>query len=188
MDRDSIRRAVETHGLVSRDDATLFELYCTFETLRGLKRRGWKLGRLGLFAGSLRMKATRGSEELEIGYQMTPRALSANSIYREVQRNHAITPGGLRPDLVIRYKNPLSDERWLLVEAKGGERAVDKSARAAAYDLLAYRTAFAPVLDGHKGVYGLGIAWGSGLHAAKTSDIQLCTPDKLEVALNQILG
>jgi hypothetical protein len=30
---------------------------------------------------------------------------------------------------------------WLLVEAKGGERAVDRSARAAAFDLLAYRTA-----------------------------------------------
>jgi len=36
---------------------------------------------------------------------------------------------------------------WLLIEVKGGERTVQQSARAATFDLLPYRTAFAAVLD-----------------------------------------
>jgi hypothetical protein len=188
LDRDAIRLAVETQGLASRDDATLFELYCTFATLGALRATGWKLGRLGLFAGSLRLAGQRGPENIEVSYQTTPRSLSAQSVYRTIQQDHVISAGGLRPDLVIRRRRPDEKERWLLIEAKGGDRTVDKSARAAAFDLLAYRSDFASILDQSEGVYGLGIAWGSGLTSASTGDVRLCTPDKLQEALARILA
>ncbi len=75
LNRGAIRQSVEEHGLVTRDDPTLFELSCTFMILDSLRAR-------------------------------------------------------------------VGEERWLVVEVKGGERSVQRSARAAAYDLLAYRTAY----------------------------------------------
>src|SRR5205823_4784189 len=125
LDRDAIRHAVETGGLVSRDDPTLFELYCTFAVLGALQQEGWTLGRFGLFRGSLRLIATRGAEHMQIDYQQVPRPLSTDSHYQDVQRDHEIGVGALRPDLVLRYENG-TDARWLLIEAKGGEASVDR--------------------------------------------------------------
>jgi hypothetical protein len=187
LDRASIKKAVETFGLVSRDDATLFELLCTFRTLAALRSNGWALGRLGLFTGALRSFGTRGTERIVISYQATPAGLSTGSIYGEIQRAHGIAAGGLRPDLVIQSLGT-HRERWLLVEVKGGERGVSESARAAAYDLLAYRSAFASILDSQDGVYGLGIAWGAGLTPSYSQAVCLCTPDTLEEALTEIIG
>jgi hypothetical protein len=79
-------------------------------------------------------------------------------------------------------------DHWLLVEVKGGERSVEKSARAAAYDLLAYRAAFAPVLSTNPTPYGLGLAWGENLAPASDHEMMLCTPDTLGVALQLALG
>lgn len=187
LDRGAIRRAVETYGLVSRDDATLFELHCTFLVLDELRRVGWELERLGLFAGSLRLRGKRGNEQLEITYQSTPKQLSAGSTYRAVQRRHALKPGALRPDLVVRRdRGGMSD--WLLFEIKGGERSVQKSARAAAYDLMAYRTAFSAALDRLEPPYGVGIAWGAELSPAEESEILLCTPDTLPQVIGRVLG
>lgn len=187
LDRDAIRHAVEGYGLVSRDDATLFELYCTFEILGHLRAFGWRLGRLGLFGGSLRLVGTRNGEQLEVTYQATPPALSRDSVYRETQKRHALSPGALRPDLVIRRSRAGAD-RWLLVEVKGGERSVSESARAATYDLLAYRSAFAPVLESSARPYGLGIAWGAGLAPSIDGDVALSTVDHLRGALQRMAG
>lgn len=187
LDRAAIRAAVESYGLVSRDDPTLFELVCTFRTLDTLRKLGWSLGRLGLFHGALRIQGKRGEVQLEVNYQATPKALSTGSTYRDIQQAHGIAPGGLRPDLVIRTSAGAT-KRWLVIEAKGGHRPVTESARAAAYDLLAYRAAFAPQLDGQDGVYGLGIAWGAGLQPAFTADACLCTPDTLPTALDILLS
>jgi hypothetical protein len=78
--------------------------------------------------------------------------------------------------------------RWLLVEVKGGKRPVDEAARAAAYDLLAYRTAFDARLARQARPYGLGIAWGAGLVHNPFSEVLLCTPDSLEHALRDAMG
>jgi hypothetical protein len=160
LDRATIRRAVEETGLVTRDDPTILELYCTFELLASLRGLGWRLGHFGLFTGSLSLQAQRGEEQLTVTYQAVPRQLAAASHYRTIQRNHSIHPGALRPDLVLMHRTS-AGESWLLVEVKGGERTVEQSARAAAYDLLAYRSAFAAALASSPAPYGLGVVWGA---------------------------
>ncbi len=78
--------------------------------------------------------------------------------------------------------------RWLLIEVKGGpKRGVADNARAAALDLLAYRRAYAPVLDDQDGPYGLAYAWGRGLEPTTDAEVTLCTPDTLADALGAIL-
>jgi hypothetical protein len=182
IDRRAVRRAIETIGIVTRDDPTIFEIYTTFSLLDELKDRGWKLGRLGLFSGHLRLFATRGGDRLEVCYQTTPRGLSRDSSYRRAQIEHNIAPGALRPDLVLSWAEN-GQRRWLLVEVKGGIRTVQESARAALYDLLAYRRAFDPVLSQSAKPFGLGIAWGAELRPSDSSDIVLCTPDTIGGAL-----
>jgi hypothetical protein len=182
LDRQSIRHAIETYGVVSRDDPTLFELYCTFETLDALKALGWKLGRLGLFRGSLQVAGFRNGQRLEVRYQAVPRPLRASSTYRQMQVAHGIAPGALRPDLVLRQTSEELD-RWLLVEMKGGVRGVDESARASLRDLLGYRTAFSAILGQQNGPYGLGIAWGAELRPSAKTNVMLCTPDCLTEAV-----
>jgi hypothetical protein len=189
LDRRVIQSAVETHGLVVLDDPTLFELVCTFDTFNTLRQMGWKLGRLGLFAGSLRLQAVREAEKLEITYQATPKKLSAGSVYRAVLVTHTVSPGSLRPDLVLKLQRDGQPDRWILIEAKGGERSISKSARAATYDLLAYRSAFAPAITAAaEGPYGLGIAWGKDLTPKLREDIVLCSPDTLRDALSILLN
>ncbi|MDX6452574.1 MAG: hypothetical protein QOH16_2623 [Gaiellaceae bacterium] len=188
LDRKAVQEAIETYGIITRDDATLFELVATFRIIEALRELGWRLSRLGLFEGALRMSGRKGSTELELTYQATPKDLSRGSVYRDVQRHHQLTPGALRPDLVIRLRRR-EEERWLLIEVKGGQRSGADSARAAAYDLLAYRTAFAPVLSNQVArPYGLGIAWGSDLRPNLASEIVLCTPDAIREALRELVA
>jgi hypothetical protein len=187
LDRQAIRQSVEHGGLVSRDDPVLFELLSTFRTLEALSHLGWTMSRMGLFAGSLRVTGILEDERLELTYQVTPADLSRGSIYRSAQYRHGVAVGALRPDLVLRHIRE-NEERWLLVEVKGGTRSCSESARAAAYDLLAYRTAFAPVLAKQDSPYGLGIAWGAQLAPNPQSEIVLCSPDTIEQALKQLLA
>lgn len=187
LDRASVRHAVETYGLVTRSDSTILELYCTFETLVALSNLGWTVGRLGLVSGSLLLRARRKEETLEIVYQATPKRLSANSRYRQVQKLHAIPPGGLRPDLVLRRTGKGPDQ-WLLVEVKGGERKIEDSGRAALLDLLAYRSAFSHTLADAPAPYGLGLAWGAELEPSREGEILLCSPDHLPKALERVFG
>jgi hypothetical protein len=93
-----------------------------------------------------------------------------------------------RPDLVIRRSADHTEDRWLVIEVKGGERKVEQSARAAAFDLLAYRTAFETALSGVEGPFALGIAWGSGLEPAADEPIMLCTPDTIPDALKLLFS
>jgi hypothetical protein len=188
LDRAGVRDAVERHGLAAREESVLFELACTFEVLRSLDLLGWKLGRLGLFEGSLRLTGHRGSETIEVFYQQAPVALTAGSVYRSAQKRHQIQAGGLRPDLVIRRVDGAGAEAWLLVEVKGGHRAVEKSARAATFDLMAYGTAFAKALSGASSGYGLGIAWGEGIRPNSDGPITLCTPELIAEALAVTVG
>jgi hypothetical protein len=189
LDRPTIQRAVETHGLVTRDDPTLFELICTFRTIRALQSFGWKMSRLGLFAGSLRLTGTKGDDRLVLTYQATPSEISAHSSYRAAQREHDIPPGPLRPDLVLLHHRRPGDERaWLVIEAKGGTRSVEHSARAATFDLLAYRTAFDRSLGPQAKPFGLGIAFGAELLPTQTGPLMLCTPDTLKLALERFLS
>jgi hypothetical protein len=187
LDRAAIRGAVETSGLVSRDDPTLFELICTFRVIEALRQLGWSLTRLGLFGGSLRLTGTKGGVRIELTYQQTPAVLRRNSAYATTLTAHLIAPGPLRPDLVISRRDT-EGIAWLLIEAKGGSRGVAKSARAATSDLLAYRSAFATTLDAQASPFGLGIAWGADLDPSQTEDIMLCTPDRLTAALERFLG
>jgi hypothetical protein len=187
LDRRTIRKAVESYGLVSRDDATIFELICTFRTIGALRELGWTLDRLGLFAGSLRLAGHKDNRKLELTYQATPAGLSRGSSYRAIQQAHSLSPGALRPDLVIKHDHN-GTESWLLIEAKGGERRVDHSARAATFDLLAYRTAFGRVLANQAAPFGLGIAFGADLDPSPTSDVMLCSQDMIAAALERFLS
>lgn len=187
LNREAIRHSVENHGLVASDDATLFELLCTFQTIEALENLGWKWSPLHLFWGGLRLKARRGDEDLELYYQHTPQDLSKGSLYRDIQTAHGLQTGALRPDLVLR-KNNDTGTAWLLVEVKGGQKAGTKYARDAVQNLLAYRRAFDPVLAPVKTQYGLGIAWGKELKPAATSEIALCTPDHIQDGLKDIFG
>lgn len=76
-----------------------------------------------------------------------------------------------------------------MIEVKGGlKRSVADSARAATLDLLAYRRAFAPVLDSQRDPYGLGYAWGEELKPVVESEVTLCTPDTLADSLAGLLA
>jgi len=69
----------------------------------------------------------------------------------------------------------------------GTKRPVERSARAALLDLLAYEKAFAQGLASCGGPVGLGIAWGSGLEAVESRHM-LCTPEAIPQALFQWTG
>jgi hypothetical protein len=187
LDRASIREAVESHGLVTRDDPTLFELICTFRVIDELRQLGWNVSRLGLFGGSLTLTGTKESETITLTYQQTPARLRRDSSYRGALIAHGVGPGPLRPDLVIARTRD-GEPTWLIIEAKGGERGVARSARAATFDLLAYRTAFAYALDRQTAPFGLGIAWGAELTPSQTNALMLCTPDTLNAALARFLA
>lgn len=90
------------------------------------------------------------------------------------------------PDAEIVYAG-LYYAHWILVEVKGLDRTVAESARAATQDLLAYRRAFRAALDRQPKPYGLGIAWGESLEPSSSSEIVLCSPDRIDAALGQML-
>ena len=186
LDRDVLQKAIEERGLTSRDDPTLFELICTFRILACLQGLGWKTRHFETFWGGLRLSCRRDADELELSYQCVPRALSGGSVYARLQQAHHVAQGSLRPDLVLRRLN--GDRRCLIVEVKGGHRGVEKSARAALFDLLAYRSAFEPRLAQAPLPWGLGIAWGEGLEPSHDHEVMLCTPDTLFSALAPLFG
>ena len=46
----------------------------------------------------------------------------------------------MRPDIVLQWTSPDGQQRWLLIECKLSQSGVNKAARQALSDLLAYRT------------------------------------------------
>jgi hypothetical protein len=189
LDRDAIRDAIEHHALIVSRDSVLLELRCAFDTIGSLERMGWGRRKPGLVRPPLIYTGQQGQQNLELFFQHTPRQLSSGSLYRDVQKVHGFSStGGLIPDLVL--KTSSGDKvRWLLIEVKGGfvSRTVVDSARTAARDLLAYRRSFNHVLAPQNGPYGIGYAWGAELPPNPEAEILLCTPDKLDAALELAL-
>jgi hypothetical protein len=188
LNRSSIRQLIERTGLLTRSDATLFELLCTFQVIDSLRELGWDTQPLRLFEGSLQLAAHRGEEQLRLWYQTAPRQLHRDSRYTSVLFQHGFQrPQDLRPDLVL--LRTTGEKRWLIIEEKMGERRdVTNSARAALADLLGYREAFRTALAANAHPYGLGIAWGADLTPTVGSDVMLCTPDQITEALTLAFG
>lgn len=189
LDRSAIRDAVEHHALVASRDSVLLELQCAFDTMRALRDLGWATSPTGLLRPPNILQARKGDCRLDLYYQRAPAGLSAGSHYRGIQKAHNFqSTSGLIPDLVLRRRAG-GTTRWLLIEVKGGpKRGVADNARAAALDLLAYRRAYAPVLEQQTAPYGLGYAWGSGLEPAVDAELALCTPDTIASALASLLN
>ena len=167
----------------------LFELLCGFEIESALRAGGWAVSLPGLVSSNRRfLTASRDGLEIDIYYQHAPKPLSTGALYDQVQHEHRLAVGQLRPDFVIKLRGPTA-ERWILVEVKGGpKRRVDESARAALLDLLAYRRDYEHELVGSEGPYGLGIAWGAELDPAPSAEVVLCTPDRITDALDYVTG
>lgn len=188
LDLEGIREAVEQHALVVARDSVLLELLCGFTIVRTLSALGWKAGRPSLLRPPLIHHAIKGHSELRLFYQHAPARLSGSSVYRDVQRAHRFgAVGGLIPDFVLTVDDG-DTRRQILVEVKGVERKVEESARAAAFDLLAYRRTFGGALDGQVGPYGIGVAWGANLVSSETEEIILCSPDTLGAAIAHALS
>jgi hypothetical protein len=188
LDRLAIRDAIEQHALIASRDSVLLELQCAFDTILGIRRLGWKTSPVGLLQPPHILRAHKENRRLDVYYQRAPAALSNGSLYGEIQTAHSFpTTGGLIPDLVLRLRSG-GVTQWLLIEVKGGpKRGVAENARAAALDLLAYRRAYAPVLDAQDGPYGLAYAWGRGLEPNIDAELAICTPDTLDKALAAVL-
>jgi len=85
--------------------------------------------------------------------------------------------------MVLMWDTETGPMRWLLVECKLTKHGVIDAAWKALKDLLAYRRAFSPLLDGEPEPYGLGLAWGQGLSPDSAAEIMLATPDTLPLAV-----
>jgi hypothetical protein len=184
LDPVAIRSAVERHALVTSNDDVLFELLCGFAMERALRRDGWTVSAPGLLPARCFLTAQRNGARLDIFYQRSPPALGKGAVYDRVQRDHKFpTVSRLRPDFVVRV-NGTEEDRWIVVEVKGGpKRDVKDSARAALLDLLAYRHNYHAQITGSSGAYGLGIAWGAQLDPVATSEVLLCSSDRIGLAL-----
>jgi hypothetical protein len=184
LDRDAIRNAVQSHALVTSRDPVLLELHCLFEVIRALRRQGWSAPPSGLVATPLVFRGRKQGTTVDVYYQHAPPALTVGSLYREIQKSHAFAAvGGLIPDLVLRFRRAGGPMQWVLVEVKGVERPVQASAREAARDLFSYRRALSPVLGKQPGPYGIGIAWGEDLEPSPSAEVVLCSPDRLDAAI-----
>jgi hypothetical protein len=194
LDRQAVRDAIEYAGLVTADDARLFELLATFQIIDGLREHGWNMQPFYLFQGRVH---THGSghdgRPISLWYQTTPRDLApvsiAESRYRRVLASHGfLRQHELRPDVILRWTSQHGQDRWLLIECKLSQSmGVDHAARQALADLLAYRRSFQDTLTNSGEPYGLGIAWGHGLDPATGAEVALCTPDTLTEAIRQII-
>jgi hypothetical protein len=188
LNRQAIKSAIESHALVTRDDAVLLELLAVFRTMKALTGLGWKGQELPLIRGGRIFSGAKEGRTIELYYQATPAALKKGSLYGEIQRSHGFSGiGGLIPDLIVEVSGPTGGTRWLLLEVKGVKRPVADSARAAILDLLAYRRAFDATLKQQVGTYGMGIAWGAALKPAPAGEILVCSPDTIEDALARAL-
>jgi hypothetical protein len=187
LDRGSIREAVERHALATSRDPVLLELLCAFRIMAGLRALGWKSGPTRLLHPPRLLRAVKDDRVLDLYYQHAPSGLGQSSVYRDIQHAHQFASvGGLIPDLVMRVERPGS-VHWLMFEVKGVERAVEASARAAAFDLLAYRRAFKGTLEKQEGPYAVGIAWGRELGPSSDGEIVFCSPDTIIDALKVVL-
>lgn len=184
LDRDAIRSAIEDVGLVTTQSSILFELLTLFRVIAALEKHGWQLLPLRLFHGAVETHGTRSDGRgIELWYQPKAPVLGEVSRYREILEGHGFKAShDLRPDFVLRWQSASGAQRTLMIECKlSTTDGVEKTARGALFDLLAYRQAFGQT-PGEP--YGLGVAWGAGLAPRRDREIMLCTPDKIEEALS----
>ncbi|RZT84909.1 hypothetical protein EV383_1767 [Pseudonocardia sediminis] len=189
VDRAAIRDSVERYGFAASSDGTLFEIAVLFALRLQLQVAGFALEPLRLFRGRLRFGGRRGDEQIMGFYQETPSSWRDSSQYRAAQLAHGFAAvHDLRPDVTLRLERAGEPTRWLAIEAKTteGSVGVPRLARRALTDLLAYRAAFAPVLDDQP-MWGLGVVWGEGLAAAE-HPVGVCTRDCIGEALDRFLA
>jgi hypothetical protein len=188
-DRQAIRAAIESAGLVTAEESTLFELLATFRVVDALRVQGWQLRPFYLFNGHVRTRGHRpDGRRIHFWYQTTPSALATNSHYKEVLAAHGFPrQQELRPDMILKWTDQEQQDRWLLIECKLRSMNVGAAARDALADLLSYRRTFDVALTSAGSPYGLGIAWGHGLQPANNAEVVLCTPDTLSEAIRQIV-
>jgi hypothetical protein len=126
---------------------------------------------------------------LQLWYQCTPAGLGTGSRYKQVLGAHNFPRAHeLRPDMVLKWKDPNGHDRWLLIECKlSRSMGVGHAARQALADLLSYRRAFDTALAESTGPYGVGVAWGEDLHPTPSAEVVLCTPDTISEAISQIV-
>jgi hypothetical protein len=188
MNRQAVREAIEQAGLVTAEEPILFELLTTFRVIDALTSLGWQMAPLTLFHGHVHTTGrTPDGRRIDLWYQTTPPALAARSQYRQVLTAHGFTgTRQLRPDITLQWTAPDEQQRWLLIECKLSQSGVRHAARQALADLLAYRADYDATLAATSGPHGLGVAWGAALHPVTTSDIVLCTPDRLPQALQHV--
>lgn len=186
LDRQAVREAVEGAGLVTADEATLFELLALFAVIDALSEAGWNPQPLRLFRGKVRVEAAHSDgRRASLSYQTASSELTFRSIYREVLKDHAfLQVSALRPDFALTWQDKQGRTHWLIGECKLSQsQGVAGAARSALLDLMAYRRAFRRTLDRVQGPYGLGVAWGAQLHPSLDSEIMLCTPDTISQAI-----
>lgn len=189
LNRQAIKSAIENHALVTRDDAVLLELLSVFRAMAALQDLGWTGDESSLINGGRIFTGVRGDHRLDLYYQGAPGGLRGGSRYGAIQRAHGFAGvGQLRPDLVAEVTASSGETRWILIEVKGVEGPVAGSARAAIFDLLAYRRAFDAALAQQPGTYGIGVAWGEAVEPAALGEVLVCSPDTLKDALAHALG
>lgn len=190
LDRVAIKKSVEDVGLATSTASTIFELTCLFGLLDALSGTGWAVEPLRLFAGTLRLGAKRSADgsEVDLYYQALPPALGAGSRYLSILQSHGIAQQvQQRPDFTLEWRPPTGPPRLILVECKLSEsRGAGHAARQALKDLLAYRRSWSSALQSST-PYGVGIAWGRDLAGEPTSEVMLCTPDRVVGVVSQIL-
>src|SRR5262249_10983986 len=75
LDRQAIRDAIEYAGLVTADNARLFELLTTFQVIDALREHGWDMQPFYLFEGRVHTHGSRpDGRPISLWYQTTPRA------------------------------------------------------------------------------------------------------------------
>jgi hypothetical protein len=192
VDLDAVRKAVEQDGLVTREDDKLLELQVLFGVERALAGSGWEVSapRLMMGTGGSVLGATRDGEQLEVFFQRSlARVAGVASSYASVQRSHSFARASqMIPDLVLRHETG-GRTRWILLEVKGGTGRVERYARAALGDLLAYRQDSKDLFpDDAVEPFGLGVAWGAELTPELDGPIALCTPDTLAEAVEGLFA
>lgn len=91
---------------------------CAFDVMRILRRQGWGAPPAKMFKPPLIFTGARDNQRLNLYFQHAPADLTANSVYRRVQKDHTFTAvGGLIPDLVLRIDTP-STTRRVMFEVK----------------------------------------------------------------------
>jgi len=187
LDTKVVRQVIEEAGLAPASDPTLFELLITFSLLGMLKELGWELDPFRLLSNGLEMHGARREAKLSLWYQRAPTDLVQDSIWSQVLGAHSITTAAQRPDIVVRIEDHTTQPpvRWLLIECKMYGNVAD-GARQATKDLLEYRQSFTSVLEAQNQPYGIGVTWGEDL-APDSTEIRLCTPDRLRDALIGLL-